>query len=357
VTATILDIAPTALTLLGLPVGADFDGRCLSESLEGRAAPERIDSWETVDGDAGLHPAEARQDPFEAADALKQLVDLGYMAALPQDVQGQLDLVRRESAFNLGMSLMSRGRFADALPHFAMLVQSRPDEYRYAMCHATCLAATGDFAGAVTALEAILARDSSAAEARLLLARCLGDMGRADDARRECDRVARELRAYPSLAPNLADALLRERRTEESLQLYRRIAKEDPKSVPALLGIARCMLALERWDDAASAALDAMDVHKALPDGHYLLALALAWLGDMPHAQQSAELGLTFDPRHAPLLRLAAVLSQMSGAQSQARAFLDRAAQGLERHEGLAAPPPVHCDARALAAAHGISIG
>lgn len=143
---------------------------------------------------------------------------------------------------------------------------------------------------------------------------------------------------------------------EESLQLYRRIAKEDPKSVPALLGIARCQLALERWDDAASAALDAMDVHKAVPDGHYVLALALAWLGDMPHARQSADLGLTFDPRHAPLLRLAAVLAQLSGAQSESRAFLERAASGVERHEGFAAPPPVHCDAHALAAAHGISL-
>jgi len=356
VTATILDIAPTALTLLGVPVGADFDGRCLSESLEGGAAPARIDSWETAEGDGGLHPAEARQDPFEAADALKQLVDLGYMAALPEDVQGQLDLVRRESAFNLGMSLMSRNRFADALPHFLLLVQSRPEEYRYAMCCATCLAATGDFTGAATAIEAILARDSSAAEARLLLARCYGAMGRADDARRECDRVARDLRTHPNLALNLADALLRERRIDESLQLCRRVAKEDPKSMPALLGIARCMLALERWDDAASAALDAMDVHKAVPDGHYLLALALAWLGDMPHARQSAELGLTFDPRHAPLLRLSAVLSQLSGAPSDARAFLERAASGVERHEGFAAPPPVHCDARALAASHGISM-
>ncbi|MBU3729727.1 MAG: tetratricopeptide repeat protein, partial [Phycisphaerales bacterium] len=309
VTASILDVAPTVLALLGVAVGADFDGRCLSESLEGKPAPDRIESWEGVEGDAGLHPAEVRQDPFEAADALKQLVDLGYMAALPEDVQGQLDLVRRESAFNLGMSLLSRGRFAEALPRFAEIAQARPEEYRYAICLATCLASTGDFSGAASALEAVLARDASAAEARLLHARCLHALGRADDARRESDRVSRELRAHPNLAPSLADALLREGRTQESLQLYRRIAKEDPKSIPALLGVARCQLEMERWDEAASAALDAMDVHKAVPDGHYLLALALAWTGDMPHARQSAELGLTFDPRHAPMLWLAAVLA------------------------------------------------
>lgn len=356
VTASILDIAPTALTMLGLAAGADFDGRCLSESLAGASVPDRIDSWDSVDGEAGLHPPEARQDPFEAADALKQLVDLGYMAALPEDVQGQLDLVRRESAFNLGMLLMSRGRFGEALPHFALLTGSRPDEYRYAICHATCMAATSDFQGSASLLERILARDASAAEARLLLSRCLGAMGRAADARRESDRVARELRTHPNLSLNVADAFLREGRTEESLQLYRRLAKEDAKSIPALLGVARCLLALERWEDAAAAALDAMDLNKAVPDGHYFLALALAWMGDVAHARQSASLGLTFDPRHAPMLRLAAVLSQLSGAQAESRGLLDRAAAGVERHEGFASPPPLRCDARALAAANGISL-
>lgn len=356
VTASILDVAPTSLALLGLAAGADFDGRCLSESLEGKSAPARIESWERVDGDAGMHPAEARQDPFEAADALKQLVDLGYMAALPEDVQGQLDLVRRESAFNLGMSLMSRGRFAQALPHFAAIAQSLPGEYRYAICHATCMAATADFAGAASALQRILARDSSAAEARLTLSRCLGAMGLAADARRESDRVARDLRTHPNLALNVADAFLREGRTEESLQLYRRLAKEDGKSIPALLGVARCLLALERWEDATAAALDAMDLNKAVPDGHYFLALALAWMGDLAHARQSASLGLTFDPRHAPMLRLAAVLAQLSGAQAESRELLDRAAQGAERHDGFASPPPLHCDARALAAANGITL-
>lgn len=356
ITASVLDIAPTSLTLLGLPAGADFDGRALSESLADRAAPDRIDSWELVDGDAGLHPPEARQDPFEAADALKQLVDLGYMAALPADVQGQLDLVRRESSFNLGVSLMSRGRFAEAVPHFTALMGTRPDEHRYAICHATCLAATGAFADAVATLERMLAHDPFAAEARLLLSRCLHAMGRADDARRELDRVMRDRSAQPSLSLGIADALVRQSRTDDALQLYRQMSREDPKSLPALLGIAQCLLILGRWEDAASAALDAMDVHKAIPDGHYFLALALAWMGDAANARQSVELGLTFDPRHAPLLRLSAALALHGGDRTKGRELLERAASASSRHEGFAAPPPLPCDAHAFAASHGIDL-
>jgi hypothetical protein len=99
-----------------------------------------------------------------------------------------------------------------------------------------------------------------------------------------------------------------------------------------------------------------MDVHKAVPDGHYMLALALAWMGDLSHARQSADLGLKFDPRHAPLLRLAALLAQMGGAHTESRELLARAAQGVERHEGFGSAAPIACDARALAAARGISL-
>ena len=155
---TILDLAPTALALLGLAAGDDMDGRVLAEALEA-AAPERIPSWEAVDGDAGLHPAEIRQDPFEAADALQQLVDLGYMAALPTDVQGQVDLVRRESLFNLGVALMSRRRPHEAVVHFEWLVDKRPEEGRYALCLANCLLSTGAFAGAAEVAARFLAHD------------------------------------------------------------------------------------------------------------------------------------------------------------------------------------------------------
>src|SRR5205823_1797926 len=66
----LLDIAPTALNLLGLPAGADMAGRSLAEALDPPARIEPIPSWEAIEGDAGLHPSDLRQDPFEARDAM-----------------------------------------------------------------------------------------------------------------------------------------------------------------------------------------------------------------------------------------------------------------------------------------------
>ncbi len=77
--ATLLDIAPTVLTLLGLPVGADMDGKALVQAFDHPIAIERIPSWDEVPGDAGMHPADLRIDPIDASEAIRQLVELGYM--------------------------------------------------------------------------------------------------------------------------------------------------------------------------------------------------------------------------------------------------------------------------------------
>ena len=86
--ASILDVTPTILSLFGLPIGSDMDGRPWLEALETPVKPERIFSWEGVGDDrAGLHTEAVRQDPAQAAQAIEQLVELGYIAAPGEDVR------------------------------------------------------------------------------------------------------------------------------------------------------------------------------------------------------------------------------------------------------------------------------
>ena len=53
--ASLLDIAPTILTLFGLPIGKDMDGKVLSTVFDKEVSPEYIESWESVEGDFGEH--------------------------------------------------------------------------------------------------------------------------------------------------------------------------------------------------------------------------------------------------------------------------------------------------------------
>src|SRR5262249_18591754 len=61
--ASLLDICPTVLTLVGLPPGKDMDGKVLVTAFKEPPPINPIESWDTVPGEAGTHPPEVQLDP------------------------------------------------------------------------------------------------------------------------------------------------------------------------------------------------------------------------------------------------------------------------------------------------------
>ena len=61
--ASLLDITPTLLSIYGLPVGRDMDGKPLVQIFEGKPEVEYIDSWENIDGNSGMHKEDIIRDP------------------------------------------------------------------------------------------------------------------------------------------------------------------------------------------------------------------------------------------------------------------------------------------------------
>ena len=323
---TILDLAPTALALLGLGAGEDMDGRVLAEVLEG-AVPARVPSWDAVEGDAGLHPPEMRQDPFEAADALQQLVDLGYMAALPSDVQGQVDLVRRESLFNLGVALMSRRRPHDAIPHFEWLVGQRAGEARYATCLANCLMSVGRFADAAKVAEDFLRSDANHIEMQMIRGAALALSGDEANARMQIGAVERAVRARPEMALALANILALVGRYSDARGYFDAAKRRNPRDPAAHAGLARMQLALGGFEESAGHALDALEITQSLPEAHLFLGAALAWYGDLANSRTSLEFALRHDPGQLDAERWLAVVAEKLGDRAAAAASRERVAR------------------------------
>jgi predicted AlkP superfamily phosphohydrolase/phosphomutase/tetratricopeptide (TPR) repeat protein len=325
---TILDVAPTALALLGLGAGEDFDGRVLAEAIT-CDAPPRVPSWDAVEGDAGLHPADMRQDVFEASDAIRQLVDLGYMAALPDDVQGQLDLVRRESLFNLAVALMSRRRGHEAIPHFERLVAERPGEARYALLLANCLLGAGRPAEAAARIGAFLELDPKNLEAQLLRAAALALSGDDRGARAQLEPIERAARSRPELALSLGGVLGACGRHADARAYFEQAKARNPRDPAAHVGLARMQLALGGFEQAAEHALDALEISQALPEAHLLLGAALAWYGDLDNARKSIGFAIAHDAGQLDAHRWLALVHAKAGDvayESDARAEVERLA-------------------------------
>jgi len=333
---TLLDIAPTALAALGLPVGKDMDGRVVAEAFETPPEVAAIDSWDAEPGDAGEHPPEMRQDPFEAADALRQLIDLGYMADVGADQHWLVELTRRESRYNLAVALMTTGRAAQAVPVIEALLAECPGQVRYASALAQALQAAGEHRRALGAIDAWEAAAPDAPEPRLMRVLSLLASGDAAAANAHLDDAIRAHGAVPGLARSLADLLGRAGRWDDSQAFAARAASHDPGSPEPHLSCARAALELGAFEAAVEHCLDATERMMALPEAHYLLGAALAWAGDLDHAAQSLDIALKFMPSSPEALAFAAEVAEARGRADDARALRDR----LATSEAPASPFP-----------------
>ncbi len=154
--ATLLDVTPTILTLFGLPVGEDMDGRVLVQAFENPPQITRIPSWEKEEGACGMHPSDLRMDPAAAQAVLQQFVALGYIQPLSEDQEKAVAVAVREQQYNLARAYMDARRHTEALAIFEELAQKNPDEARFMQHLAQCYLALGKRAEAKNLLQQLL---------------------------------------------------------------------------------------------------------------------------------------------------------------------------------------------------------
>lgn len=155
--ASVLDLCPTILSLYGLPVGRDMDGKPLVTIFEDPPKVATIESWETLPGSAGMHPPEAMLDGAQSAEAMKQLVELGYIEEPNQDADLAIKETVRELRYNLAQSYMDAGMLGEAATILAEIWNDFPEEHRFGLNLLGCLAGLGrweDHAAATARFEA-----------------------------------------------------------------------------------------------------------------------------------------------------------------------------------------------------------
>ena len=236
--ATLLDVAPTVLTILGLPVGVDMDGKVLAQAFAEPIANEFIPSWDTVPGDAGMHPADLRIDPLDASEAIRQLVDLGYMSAPTGEEQALADTARDEWEYNLAASQYDAGRPEKALPVIEKLYDAHRENRRYAMLLAQCYSNLGRAAECRLVVESLNADGVTTPETDLWLGWALFVSGERDTALVHLRRAEQATPDSAVIHSMIGRVYIQQKQWADGERAFARALEIDPHSEVAHDGMA-----------------------------------------------------------------------------------------------------------------------
>lgn len=340
---TLLDITPTILSIFGLPIAHDMDGRVLSEIFVNRPSIEKIRSWEEVPGDSGMHHGEHVASAADSDELIRQFVALGYVDA-PTDNKDELRLIAdTESKYNLARNLAWCDRNAEAVEIFHELAHRFPWESRFILQLAKCALGAGD----LDLAERVLTRGYDPATTRHLAVRLLWldvliARGRFDEALAACKALDAVTASMPETYVHVGNTYLRLRRWDDAERAFRRAIEAHPDSAEAHLGLSTVALRKGQNQQAADSALRAAGLIYSLPRAHLNLGIALARSGDGPAAARALELSLRLNPGMRNAHRMlayvyGALLNDLERASVHRQQYTRLAAE-FERRRRTASP-------------------
>jgi len=377
--ANVLDVVPTLLHMFGLPAGRDMDGKVLAAAFEDGGEVRTIESWDVVEGDAGSHPPGAQIDSVASAEAMKQLVALGYVAPPGEDAARGVAECVADLKYNLARAQADAGNWEDAARLFEELHAADPGDQRYIERAITASIALEHTHNARQMLEAFDARVATSApeaaeelkrrrqekpdqdlkperepkddrerfERRVLRERASGfnllrlmlhlrlDLadGWMDDVRRDLEALEGVFaNAQDDAAPAtvLARAYMQLKEDDRALAWVGKALDRDPDSWEARSLAARIHLRHRRFGASRDEALLSLSLIYFQPVTHFILGRCLAALGDEGNAENSFRTALSQMPGLVPAHAALARLYGRSGRENEAALHAERVRELLK---------------------------
>ena len=316
--AGLLDIAPTVLSLFGLPAGEDMPGRVWREAVADVdwKPPARIPSWEDVPGDAGLHPPDLRaaRDPEAERAALEQLIELGYVERPGEDKQKAMRTNRLDTMGNLAHVYIGSGRKELALPLLETVAREWTEQPQYVLELAQCCFHLGQTERARELLVELKDRPAFAARADFLQGQLAFESGDTAEAVRHlrCAAEQAEHARLPDLHLQIGEAFLKQREWEEARRAFEQALTIDADNAEAYHGLAVVALRQRRNADAAELALRSVGLRFYAAGAHLHLGVALARLERYERAVQAFRTCLSIQPGTIAAHRWLATIHRLS---------------------------------------------
>jgi len=295
--AGLLDIAPTVLSMMNLPVGKDMDGKILQDIFIQPQNTPFIESWEKESGDFGEHDKNTTLNPFSEQEALNQLIDLGYIQPLEGDVSEKITKSIHERQYNLSLVFASFEEYGKALEILEKLYEEDMVDVRYNLDLIKYYRRTGNTTRAREVLKNFQRFDIS----NLVNFNYLE--GKIFLAEKKYKEALESYKLALSKSPNYKNLLLslgilynQMHKYEEAEEVFLKILKKDAKNFVVLNGLMIAYNRQSKYDEAIDVALEIL---KEQPDHavtYYHLGEAFYYIGRFEASVEAFELCLRLEP-------------------------------------------------------------
>ncbi|MFZ1687260.1 MAG: alkaline phosphatase family protein [Flavobacteriales bacterium] len=345
--AGLLDITPTLLTLFGLPVATDMDGKPLLDVFQEPTTVGTIGSWDTVEGECGMHPRTKANSALSEMDdeALRQLIELGYIEDPGSDPEKASVNTVRENQFYLAKAYIHGGLIPEALDILLELYALAPDQVRYGMELARAHLRLHQPDDAQAVLDSLQrdARERHEGTRRAQLAAEKGeDIGpyvvetrflllqatilQASQRTAEALPLLQRIEQIPAFMDRvqfrLATAYMDMRQWKDATTALTKALEHDPASAKAHHALGVCCLKTGSPEQAVDHLHEALGLDFNMPIAHYHLGEAYQRIGEHEKALQAFEVCLRMSPGVGRArMRMADILEKDLGQPERAAAL------------------------------------
>ncbi len=323
--ASLLDITPTILMLLGLPVAADMDGKPLTQVIDaepGSITVETIDTYETGT------PVETVSD--ETAESLVEAQMLGHLADLGYIEDASVDNVRLDRFRNLGQVYASTGRDELAMEQFRQVLARKADDVPSKVAIASCLLNLGRIEQAEAMIREVIGDNADAPWANLYLGRIALSRGQADAALEHFQRAEKAEPTNPVIHNQIGVSHMRQARWKDAMRCFERTLDIDSENAEAFDGLGVCLRQLGRPAQAVEQHMRSIALLHGRPQVHFHLGLALAEVGRIDWAIRAFHVALDLASDMSPAHRCLAELYERGKKDPQKAKEHRDAAAGIE---------------------------
>ncbi len=323
--ATLLDIMPTVLTLFGLPVGRDMEGKVLVSAFDNPPAIERIESWEAVSDP--VYEARERDAPSDdpeaaaaAAASMQQLVELGYIEAPGEDVERDIVRARAAQKFNLACTCMDGKHPERALKLALELAAQFPQDAAFQVFAGQAAISAADAPALARVCEALARLQPAHPQLPMFRAFQGWLAGDVLSALQHFEQAAREGGDNAWLQCRIGRAYLRMRIWPRAEQAFRKALTLEPDNAEAHYGLSVALPRQGRVEEGVESGLKAIALAHDFPLAHFQLGAMLARLGWYERSLQAFELCLSIVPHFALAHRyVSQVAAKLGDSERSAR--------------------------------------